>query len=56
MIKEKLFIKIEEILNTNDQSKIIQDMISDYVDYLIQITIPPKNTHMNGMVIYLKKN
>ncbi|MDC3177820.1 preprotein translocase subunit SecA [Pelagibacteraceae bacterium] len=31
-----------EILNTNDQSKIIQDMISDYVDYLIDITIPPK--------------
>ncbi len=32
----------KEILNTNDQSKIIEDMISDYVDYLIQITIPPK--------------
>ncbi len=31
-----------EILNTNDQSKIIEDMISDYVEYLIQITIPPK--------------
>ncbi len=31
-----------EILNTNDQSKIIQEMISDYVDHLIDITIPPK--------------
>ena len=31
-----------EILNTNDQSKIVQDMISDYVDYLIDITVPPK--------------
>ena len=26
-----------EILNTNDQSKIIEDMISDYVNYLIDI-------------------
>ena len=31
-----------EILNTNDQSKIIEEMIFDYIDYLIQITIPPK--------------
>jgi len=32
----------KEILNTNDQSKIIEDMIEDYVNYLIKITIPPK--------------
>ncbi|MDC2978362.1 preprotein translocase subunit SecA [Pelagibacteraceae bacterium] len=32
----------KEILNTNDQSKIIEDMINDYVNYLIAITIPPK--------------
>jgi len=31
-----------EILNTNDQSKIIEDMINDYVNYLIEVTIPPK--------------
>ena len=31
-----------EILNTNDQSKIIEDMINDYVDYLVELTIPPK--------------
>jgi len=31
-----------EILNTNDQSKIIEDMIGDYVNYLIEVTIPPK--------------
>ncbi len=31
-----------EILNTNDQSKIIEDMINDYVNYLIEETIPPK--------------
>ena len=31
-----------EILNTNDQSKIIEDMILDYVNYLIEVTIPPK--------------
>ncbi len=31
-----------EILDTNDQSKIIEDMITDYTDYLINITIPPK--------------
>ena len=31
-----------EILNTNDQSKIIEDMIDDYVEYLIQEAIPPK--------------
>ena len=31
-----------EILNTKDQSKIIEDMIADYVDYLIDVTIPPK--------------
>ncbi len=31
-----------EILNTNDQSKIIEDMIEDYVNYLIEVTIPPK--------------
>ena len=32
----------KEILNTNDQSKIIEDMILDYVNYLIEVTIPPK--------------
>ena len=32
----------KEILNTNDQSKIIEDMISDYINFLIEITIPPK--------------
>ncbi len=32
----------KEILNTNDQSKIIEDMIDDYVNYIIEITIPPK--------------
>jgi len=32
----------KEILNTNDQSNIIEDMILDYVNYLIEITIPPK--------------
>ncbi len=32
----------KEILNTKDQSKIIEDMINDYVNYLIEITIPPK--------------
>ena len=31
-----------EILNTNDQSKIIEDMIEDYVNYLIEVTIPAK--------------
>jgi len=31
-----------EILDTNDQSKIIEDMIIDYVDYLIDLSIPPK--------------
>ncbi len=31
-----------EILSTNDQSIIIQDMIFDYVNYLIELTIPPK--------------
>ena len=31
-----------EILKTNDQSKIINDMIEDYVNYLIEVTIPPK--------------
>ncbi len=31
-----------EILNTDDQSKIIEDMISDYVNYLIEESIPPK--------------
>ncbi len=31
-----------EILNTTDQSKIIEDMIEDYVNYLIEVTIPPK--------------
>ncbi len=31
-----------EILNTNDQSKIIDDMIVDYVNNLIEVTIPPK--------------
>ena len=31
-----------EILRTNDQSKIIQDMVADYVNYLIDISIPPK--------------
>ncbi len=31
-----------EILNTNDQSKIIQEMIEDYLNYLIEVTIPPK--------------
>ena len=32
----------KEILNTNDQSKIIEDMITDYTNYLIELTIPPK--------------
>ena len=32
----------KEILSTNDQSIIIQDMISDYVDYIINVCIPPK--------------
>ena len=32
----------KEILNTNDQSKIIEDMILDYINYLIEVTIPPK--------------
>ncbi len=32
----------KEILNTNDQSKIIEDMIADYVDHLVEMTIPPK--------------
>ncbi len=31
-----------EILNTNDQSSIIQDMISDYINNLIEVAIPPK--------------
>ncbi len=31
-----------EILKTNDQSKIIEDMIFDYVNYIIELTIPPK--------------
>ncbi len=31
-----------EILKTNDQSKIINDMIEDYVNYLVEVTIPPK--------------
>ncbi len=31
-----------EILTTNDQSKIIEDMISEYINYLIEISIPPK--------------
>ncbi len=44
-----------EILNTNDQSKIIEDMISDYVDYLIQITIPPKKYSHEWDNILLKE-
>ncbi len=32
----------KEILNTNDQTKIIEDMIFDYINYLIELTIPPK--------------
>ncbi len=32
----------KEILNTQDQSKIIEDMVYDYVNYLIELTIPPK--------------
>ncbi len=32
----------KEILNTSDQSKIIEDMIEDYVDNLIEESIPPK--------------
>ena len=32
----------KEILSTNDQSIIIQDMISDYVNYIIDLSIPPK--------------
>ncbi len=31
-----------EILTTNDQSKIIEDMITDYINFLIDLTIPPK--------------
>ncbi len=31
-----------EILKTNDQSKIINDVIEDYVNNLIEVTIPPK--------------
>ena len=32
----------KEILNTNDQSKIIEEMIEDYTSELINLTIPPK--------------
>ncbi len=31
-----------EILDTNDQSKIVEDMVNDYVKYLIKVAIPPK--------------
>ena len=32
----------KDILTTNDQSKIIEDMIDDYIDKLVQECIPPK--------------
>ncbi len=32
----------KEILNTNDQSKIIEEMISDYINQLVDIAIPAK--------------
>ncbi len=44
-----------EILNTNDQSKIIEDMISDYVIYLIESAIPPKKYSHEWDGILLKE-
>ncbi len=45
----------KEILSTNDQSIIIQDMISDYVDYIINVSIPPKKYSHEWDGILLKE-
>ncbi len=43
----------KEILNTNDQSKIIEEMIEDYTSELINLTIPPKkyNNEWNATLL-----
>ncbi len=47
-----------EILNTDDQSKIIEDMISDYVNFIIEKTIPSKKYahEWNGNLLKEKTN
>ncbi len=45
----------KEILSTNDQSIIIQDMISDYVNYIINVSIPPKKYSHEWDGILLKE-
>ncbi len=44
-----------EILSTSDQSIIIEDMIADYVNYLIEITIPPKKYSHEWDANFLKE-
>ncbi len=45
----------KEILKTNDQSRIIQEMINDYIDQIIIETIPPRKYSSDWNAEYLKE-